>query len=102
MKCASKRSGEAVHRRSNPRGSKAKIVLLAGARQAGKTTLSRQLGLRHAYLNVDSAEDRRLLREKQWDRQVELVIFDELHKVPRWKAWLKGVYDTEGTLRRSS
>lgn len=73
-----------------------KIVLLAGARQAGKTTLSRQLGLRHAYLNVDSAEDRKVLRDKQWDRQVELVIFDELHKIARWKAWLKGVYDTEG------
>jgi predicted AAA+ superfamily ATPase len=73
-----------------------KIVLLAGARQAGKTTVSRQLGLRHAYLNLDSAEDRKLLRDKQWDRQAELVIFDELHKMPRWKAWLKGVYDTEG------
>jgi predicted AAA+ superfamily ATPase len=73
-----------------------KIVLLAGARQAGKTTLSRQLGLRYAYLNLDSAEDRKVLRDKQWDRQVELVIFDELHKLPRWKAWLKGVYDTEG------
>lgn len=73
-----------------------KVVLLAGARQAGKTTLSHQLGLRSAYLNLDSAEDRKVLRDKQWDRQVELVIFDELHKMPRWKAWLKGVYDTEG------
>jgi len=51
-----------------------KIVLLAGARQAGKTTLSRQLGLKHAYLNFDSAEDRKLLRLRQWDRQVEIVI----------------------------
>lgn len=75
---------------------KHKIVLLAGARQAGKTTLSRQLGLRHTYLNMDSAEDRKLLHDKQWDRQVELVIFGELHKMARWKAWLKGVYDTEG------
>lgn len=73
-----------------------KIVLLAGARQAGKTTLSRQLGLHYAYLNFDSAEDRKLLRLKQWDREVEVVVLDELHKMPRWKAWLKGVYDTEG------
>jgi uncharacterized protein len=79
-----------------------KIVLLAGARQSGKTTLSRQLGLRYAYLNFDSAEDRKLLRLKQWDRQVEVVVLDELHKMPRWKAWLKGVYDTEGIPRRSS
>ncbi len=75
-----------------------KIVLLAGARQAGKTTLSRQLGLTHAYLSYDSAEDRRVIAKKEWDRAVELVIFDELHKLPRWKAWLKGVYDTEGVV----
>jgi uncharacterized protein len=73
-----------------------KIVLLAGPRQSGKTTLSKQLGLRFAYLNVDSAEDRRLLATKQWDRDVDLVIFDELHKMRKWKSWLKGVYDTEG------
>jgi predicted AAA+ superfamily ATPase len=73
-----------------------KIVLLAGARQAGKTTLSRQLGLEFTYLNLDVAEDRKVLRLKQWDRQVDVVILDELHKMPRWKAWLKGLYDTEG------
>jgi predicted AAA+ superfamily ATPase len=73
-----------------------KIVLLAGARQAGKTTLSRQLGLSFTYLNFDSAEDRALLRTKEWDRDVDVVILDELHKLPRWKAWLKGIYDTEG------
>ena len=75
---------------------KKKIVLLAGPRQAGKTTLSKQLGLSFSYLNFDSAEDRKLLRQAQWDRQIEVVIFDELHKLPRWKAWLKGLYDTEG------
>lgn len=73
-----------------------KIVLLAGPRQAGKTTLSKQLGLRHAYLNFDSAEDRRVIAAKHWGRDGELVIFDELHKMRKWKAWLKGVYDTEG------
>jgi hypothetical protein len=70
-------------------------VLLAGPRQAGKTTLSKQLGLRYAYLNFDSAEDRRVLRAEEWDRRAELVIFDELHKMRQWKSWLKGVYDTE-------
>lgn len=73
-----------------------KIVLLAGPRQSGKTTLSKQLGLRASYLNFDSGEDRRLLMEKHWDRTADVVIFDELHKMRRWKAWLKGVYDTEG------
>ena len=75
---------------------RSKIVLLAGPRQAGKTTLSKQLGLRFAYLNLDSAADRGLLRAQRWDREVELVIFDELHKMRKWKSWLKGVYDTEG------
>jgi predicted AAA+ superfamily ATPase len=60
------------------------------------TTVSRQLGLKFAYLNFDSAEGRKLLRLKQWDRQVDIVILDELHKMRQWKAWLKGVYDTEG------
>ena len=26
----------------------------------------------------------------------EIIIFDEIHKMPKWKQWLKGVYDTEG------
>jgi uncharacterized protein len=72
------------------------MVLLAGPRQAGKTTLSKQLGLSFAYLNFDSPADRKLLRAQQWDRSRELVIFDELHKMRKWKSWLKGVYDTEG------
>lgn len=75
---------------------KRKIVLLAGPRQTGKTTLSKQLGVSTAYLNFDRAEDRSLLMAKEWDRTVALVVFDELHKMRRWKAWLKGVYDTEG------
>jgi hypothetical protein len=73
-----------------------KIVLLSGPRQAGKTTLSKQLGLEYTYLNFDSSEDRKLVQAKEWDRGVALVIFDELHKMRRWKAWIKGVYDTEG------
>lgn len=33
---------------------------------------------------------------KEWDRTVALVVFDDLHKMRGWKAWLKGIYDTEG------
>lgn len=25
----------------------------------------------------------------------KLLVFDELHKMPRWKSWLKGIYDQE-------
>ena len=73
-----------------------KIALLTGPRQCGKTTLSKMLHDDYQYINYDLAEHRLLLREKGWDRQKTLIIFDELHKMDRWKAWLKGIYDVEG------
>ena len=73
-----------------------KILLLTGPRQCGKTTLSKMLRPDYQYINYDLAEHRLLLREKSWDRQKALVIFDELHKMDQWKAWLKGIYDVEG------
>ena len=74
---------------------KQKIVLLSGPRQVGKTTLSLQLTPSHAYLNYDATSDRRIIHAEEWDRDVQLVIFDELHKMKKWKSWIKGVYDTE-------
>ena len=73
-----------------------KIVLLTGPRQCGKTTLSLMLNDDHQYLNHDLAEHRLLLAEKSWDRDKSLIILDELHKMDRWKSWLKGIYDVEG------
>lgn len=73
-----------------------KIVMLSGPRQVGKTTLSKQLTPSFVYLNFDSANDRNIMRNEEWDRDVPLVIFDELHKMKNWKAWIKGIYDTEG------
>lgn len=73
-----------------------KIALLTGPRQCGKTTLSKMLHDDYQYINYDLAEHRLLLREKGWDRQKALIIFDELYKMDRWKAWLKGIYDVEG------
>jgi len=73
-----------------------KILLLTGPRQCGKTTLSKMLIPDYQYINYDLAEHRLLLQEKSWDRQKALVIFDELHKMDHWKAWLKGIYDVEG------
>jgi len=75
-----------------------KIVLLSGPRQVGKTTLSLQLTPSHAYLNYDATSDRRIIRAEEWDRNVQLVIFDELHKMKNWKSWIKGVYDIEKNL----
>ncbi len=73
-----------------------KIILLTGPRQTGKTTLSKMLKSDFDYFNFDNMDDRQSLQEKSWDRSKALVIFDELHKLKNWKAWLKGVYDTEG------
>jgi predicted AAA+ superfamily ATPase len=73
-----------------------KILLLTGPRQCGKTTLSKMLHPDYQHLNYDLAEHRLLLGEKSWDRQKAMIIFDELHKMEHWKAWLKGIYDVEG------
>ena len=74
-----------------------KIVLLSGPRQVGKTTLSRQLIPSHSYLNYDASSDRKIITAEEWTRDVDLVIFDELHKMKNWKSWIKGIYDSEGT-----
>jgi hypothetical protein len=73
-----------------------KIIFLSGPRQVGKTTLSKQLIPSHAYLNYDSKADRKLIEAEEWTRDVQLIIFDELHKMRKWKSWIKGIYDTEG------
>ncbi len=75
---------------------KSKIVLLSGPRQVGKTTMSRQLTSSYTYLNYDSTNDRKIIKRGDWARDRELVLFDELHKMKGWKAWIKGTYDTEG------
>lgn len=73
-----------------------KIILLTGPRQCGKTTLSRMLSDDYQYLSYDLAEHRLLIAEKSWDREKALIILDELHKMDKWKSWLKGIYDVEG------
>jgi predicted AAA+ superfamily ATPase len=73
-----------------------KIVLLMGPRQAGKTTLTKSLTDNYQYLNYDILEQRELFRKKDWSREKQLIILDELHKMPKWKQWLKGIYDDEG------
>lgn len=74
-----------------------KIVLLSGPRQVGKTFLTKNfLTKDFQYLNFDDEDDRQIIREKSWSRDVELIIFDELHKMSNWKTWLKAIYDKEG------
>jgi predicted AAA+ superfamily ATPase len=74
---------------------KKKIVILSGPRQAGKTTLAQTLSSSIEYLNYDRFEDRKKILSESWDRNKELLILDEIHKMKNWKRWLKGIYDTE-------
>ncbi len=77
---------------------KKKMVLLAGPRQAGKTTLAKEIAKEFSsstYLNYDRLEDRKILLKEAWLPSTELLIFDEIHKMPKWKNFLKGVYDTK-------
>lgn len=73
-----------------------KMVFLTGPRQAGKTTLAQHLA--NAYnqpqiLNWDVLADQRVIQQQSWRPDAPLLVFDELHKMPNWRAWLKGVYD---------
>jgi predicted AAA+ superfamily ATPase len=76
--------------------SDSKIILLSGPRQCGKTTLVKSLFHNSEYLNYDLSENIESIKRKQWKRSGDAVIFDELHKMPEWKRWIKGIYDTEG------
>jgi uncharacterized protein len=75
-----------------------KIAIITGPRQVGKTTIAQGLNKSNQYINFDLAEHRTILKDKSWDRKKSLIIFDEIHKMRKWKAWLKGVYDTEKQL----
>jgi len=73
-----------------------KMVLLTGPRQVGKTTLSQQLLAEFPggqYLNFDVAAHRAVIQAQTWRHSAPLLVLDEIHKMPDWKNWLKGVVD---------
>ena len=81
------------------------MALVSGPRQVGKTTACR--GVAEAYLNWDNQDDRRVLLKGPaalaerlgLDRLREappVAVLDELHKYAKWKALLKGFFDTYG------
>lgn len=78
------------------------MAFVSGPRQVGKTTTCRELA--DHYLSWDVDEHRRLiqqgpasvgedLRIRQLQEQTPVLVFDELHKNPRWKTFLKGFFD---------
>jgi predicted AAA+ superfamily ATPase len=73
-----------------------KMVLLTGPRQVGKTTLAKELMAdyrRAQYLNWDVSDDRRILLAQSWSPRADFLVLDEIHKMPNWKAYLKGIFD---------
>lgn len=83
------------------------MVLLSGARQVGKTTIAKDVLKDARYFNYDISADSILINAgtekiaKNLDLANPLnfqkgVIFDELHKYPKWKSLLKGFFDLYG------
>ena len=87
-----------------------KMAFIAGPRQVGKTTLVKHLlakvGMEAFYFNWDIESHRKLIiknPEDFWQRttvppshQKPRIGLDEIHKYPRWKRFLKGLYDATG------
>ena len=76
---------------------KNKMVFIAGPRQVGKTWLSQEIMHEYkkpAYLSYDLEQDRKIIVAMNWADDTDLIVFDELHKMRRWKNYLKGLYDT--------
>jgi len=76
---------------------KKKMVFVGGPRQVGKTTLAKAILNTDypdgRYMNWDFDDDRQDILQKKWSSNDTLLVFDELHKFPRWKRWIKGIYD---------
>lgn len=75
-----------------------KLVLLSGPRQVGKSWLARDVASRFntsVYLNYDNRDHREAIERYAWRSDTELLVLDELHKMPAWKNHLKGIYDTK-------
>ena len=89
------------------------MAFLSGPRQVGKTTLAKVALPDGYYLSYDKSSDAALILRGAEAVAGELglsshevrpeqgaVLFDEIHKFPRWKQFLKGFFDAYGDNRK--
>jgi predicted AAA+ superfamily ATPase len=80
------------------------MVFISGARQAGKTTLAKDIASEEStslYFNYDIPINKsKILNHPTFFEEVDrgksdqpLIILDEIHKFKEWKNYLKGIYD---------
>lgn len=84
------------------------MIFLSGPRQVGKTTTSLVASAEsplHFYFNWDNEDHRALIIEgpqavakaaqlDQAQKNLPILVFDEIHKYRNWKRFLKGFFDT--------
>ena len=81
---------------------KRKMVFVGGPRQAGKTTMAKQLcrdagfDVNERYLNWDAAGDREKMILERFPFGPGYLVLDEIHKYPRWRQVVKGLFDKRG------
>lgn len=86
------------------------MLFLSGPRQVGKTTVSKNTSIltdRFIYLNWDNEDHRQMIlagpstiiemcNPSVLAEEKPIIIFDEIHKRPEWKNFIKGFFDTYG------
>jgi uncharacterized protein len=79
------------------------MAFLSGPRQVGKTTSSWAFSPTPHYFSWDNDAHRQIIlsgapavADDIGAGKIKTIIFDELHKYPEWKNFLKGFYDTFG------
>ena len=73
------------------------MVFVTGPRQVGKTYLAKEVMKEFNgpyYLNYDNIDDRKIIMQRSWRLNADLLVFDEIHKMKDWKLFLKGIYDS--------